>query len=227
MTERERPRGESKPQASRRLFDRWAPSFESGRMSAWFQHYQRRVLDRALEIGPGDVLDVGCGTGWLVREAASRFPDRRVAGVDLSPGMIAEARERATRADLVRAEFLQADAGRLPFASESFDLVICTASFHHYPDPVRVLRGWREVLRPGGRFLLLESCTSYPPIWVYDKALRLLEKGHVRYYRTVDLIRFAEEAGFRNVRPLWRERGMFVRGKLFSSLVLVEGTVPP
>jgi len=208
------------------MFDRWAPSFESDRMSAWFQHYQARVLDRAVEIGPGDLLDVGCGTGWLVRESARRFPDRRVAGVDVSAGMIASARERASREGLDRAEFVEADAGCLPFAPDSFDLVSCTASFHHYPDPVRVLDGWREVLRSRGRILLLESCASYPPIWLYDKVLRILEKGHVRYYRTADLIRFAKQAGFRNVRPLWRERGMFVRGKLFSSLVLIEGTAP-
>ncbi|MBN2490568.1 MAG: class I SAM-dependent methyltransferase [Planctomycetes bacterium] len=208
------------------FFDRWSATFERDRMSTWFQHYQTRVVDRVAEIGGRELLDVGCGTGWLLRRAARRLAACRLAGADLSRGMLARARETARQEGQEAIGFVQADAGALPFAPASFDCVTCTASFHHYRDPLAVLRSWRRLLRPGGRLLLLESCTTYLPIWLYDRVLRVLERGHVRYYRTVDLVRLTEEAGFRNVRPLWREHGMFCKGKLFSSQVLVEGVVP-
>ena len=214
------------PAGGQPLFDRWASDFETGRLSRWFQHYQTRVLDRAEDLGAGDLLDVGCGTGWLVRSAARRFPGPRRVGVDLSAGMVGAARRIADRAGLEGVTFLEADSARLPILPGSFDLITCTASFHHYRDPGHVLSAWRKILRAGGHFLLLETCATYLPVWAIDKVLRLFEKGHVRYYREVDLVRLAEEAGFRNVRTLWRERGMFVKGKLFSSVVLVEGEAP-
>ena len=212
--------------ANQTFFDRWAPSFEKGRMSTWFQHYQNRVVEHFETFGGGDSLDVGCGTGWLVRTLAARFPGNRAWGVDLSGGMLRAARAGARHEGLESVLFVNADSAHLPFVPRAFDVITCTASFHHYPDPLAVLQAWRRILRPGGRLLLLESCTSYWPIWLYDRALRLFERGHVRYYRTLDLVRLVEQAGFRQVRPLWRERGMCIRGKLFSSLVLVEGVVP-
>ena len=210
-------------QSSTDYFDRWAPRFEKDRMSPWFQHYQTRVLDRVAETGCRDLLDVGCGTGWLVRTAARRLPGSRAVGIDLSPGMVGAARTGAGQEGCPDAQFLEADAANLPFAAGAFDCITCTASFHHYVDPAAVLQGWRTLLRPGGRILLLESCTGYFPIWVYDKVLRILEKGHVRYYRTRDLLTLVQEAGFEKVRALWRETGVLKHGKLFTSLVLVEG----
>ncbi len=192
-------------------------------MSPWFQHYQTRVLDRVADTGGGDLLDVGCGTGWLVREAARRLPDSRIVGIDLSPGMLRAARTGADQEGCSEPLFLEADAGILPFTAGAFDCITCTASFHHYVDPGAVLMGWQKILRPGGRILLLESCTHYFPIWVYDKVLRILEKGHVRYYRTRDLLTLVQEAGFEDVQALWRESGLLKQGKLFTSLVLVEG----
>lgn len=208
--------------ANREFFDKWAPRFEGGRMSAWFTHYQGKVIDAFPAVDGGALLDVGCGSGWLVRETKRRLPAWTVTGVDLSPKMVASARAEAER-DGVEATFVESDSGDLPFPDASFDVVTCTASFHHYPDPVAVMRGWRRVLKPGGRFLLLESCTSFPPIWLYDRYLRIAEKGHVQYYRTPQLIRFGEEAGFDAVEALWRERGVMKHGKLFSSLALIRG----
>ncbi len=217
--------GDAHRDANQAFFDRWAPRFEGGRMSRWFQASQARVLDRAGEGLPSDggaLLDVGCGTGWLVREAARRFSGLDAVGVDLSPSMVEAARTGAKR-DGVDARFVESDSANLPFDAGSFDVITCTASFHHYPDPVGVMRRWHELLRPGGRFLLLESCTRFPPIWLYDRVLRVIERGHVRYYPTPTLLRFGREAGFQTVSRVWRERGIFVRGKLFSSLVLIEG----
>jgi SAM-dependent methyltransferase len=113
----------------------------------------RWLFDR-LALTPGErVLEVGCGTGNLWRENASRVPER-VALVlsDLSPGMLGEARARLAGLPL-SPELCEADAQALPFSDESFDLVIANHMLYHVPDRARALGEVRRVLRRGGRFV--------------------------------------------------------------------------
>jgi SAM-dependent methyltransferase len=106
------------------------------------------VLVDAAGIGRGDrVLDVGCGTGAVAREAARRAgAEGRVVGLDLNPRMLAVARRVAPEI-----EWRQGDAAELPFADAAFDVVISQYAAMFFPDPVRALgEMWRE-LAPGGR----------------------------------------------------------------------------
>jgi ubiquinone/menaquinone biosynthesis C-methylase UbiE len=97
------------------------------------------------------VLDVGCGTGALLRRLAARLPDAELAGVDPAPRMLAEARKRLNG---VRLE--QAAAERLPFADASFDLVVSAMSFDHWADQALGLAECARVLRPGGHLVLAD-----------------------------------------------------------------------
>ncbi|MEX2204907.1 MAG: methyltransferase domain-containing protein [Myxococcota bacterium] len=100
------------------------------------------------------VLELGCGTANVWRENAARVP----AGValvltDLSPGMLTEARARLSGLPLAP-ELREADAQALPFAEQSFDLVIANHLFYHVPDRARALGEARRVLRRGGRLVV-------------------------------------------------------------------------
>ena len=114
-------------QAAARHFDRWSRTYERDRRSRWMGEIQRQAL-AALELTPTDVLlDVGCGTGAAVRIAS---PDvAKAVGIDLSNGMIGEARQRA--AGLTNVSFDVASATRLPFGDGAFSALLCTSSFHH------------------------------------------------------------------------------------------------
>lgn len=106
------------------------------------------------------ILDVGCGTGLNLMEAARRFgPARALCGVDIAPGMIALARQKAAMVG-VPALFAVADAQRLPFPDQSFDLVICNSVIHWFEDRLQALREMRRVLRPGGSLALI--CATPP-----------------------------------------------------------------
>jgi ubiquinone/menaquinone biosynthesis C-methylase UbiE len=106
------------------------------------------------------ILDVGCGTGINLLEAARVLgPCKRLQGVDLAPGMVEEARRKAS-AMSVPATFVVGDAEHLPVEDESVDLVICNSVYHWFPDRGRAISELARVLRPGGQVLV--NCVAAP-----------------------------------------------------------------
>ena len=112
----------------------------------------RRVLERTLPAAPSEVLDVGTGTGSLALLAAEL--GHAVTGVDLSEGMLARAKDKASRADLPIA-FVHAPAEDPP--AGPFDVIMERHVLWTIPDPVAALSAWRSVTRPGGRLVVLEG----------------------------------------------------------------------
>jgi ubiquinone/menaquinone biosynthesis C-methylase UbiE len=145
----------------------------------------------------GLVLDAGCGSGRLAIEIAWRRRDLHVHGVDLEPGMVEVATERAKRERLTaRVEFTVADLADLPLADDSVDLIVSTASLHHWSDVGAVIASLDRVLRPDGR------------MWIYD--FRWVPAGRVQ--------RVSAELGLRVDRALVRT-GWFPAA-LFQRLVV-------
>ena len=135
-------------------FDRWAPTYEkSGLQASFFEPVHEATLRLASRMAPRPhrVLDVGCGTGALLRRAAGCFPDAGLVGVDAAAGMIEAAREGGTPANLVCAP-----VEHLPFDDGEFDLVLSTVSFHHWEDQQKGLQEIGRVLAPGGSLVLVD-----------------------------------------------------------------------
>ena len=138
-------------------FDRWATSYDRHWMQrVVFEPVQRTVLDLAqLEVpGPGAILDVGCGTGRLLRSAEGRFPQAELVGVDPAPQMVRQAQASAGEGSSI--QFQQGAAEELPFRDGRFDLVFSTLTFHHWSDQPRAVAEIARVLAPGGRWLLAD-----------------------------------------------------------------------
>jgi ubiquinone/menaquinone biosynthesis C-methylase UbiE len=187
---------------ARRTFDRWAGSYERDPFSRVIARLQRDALE-ALELGAGDrLLDVGCGTGAAVR-AAAEIVDRAV-GVDLSPKMLTQARERA--AGLTAVEFVEGDSENLPFGEGEFTAVLCTTSLHHYPRPEAAAREMARVLTPGGRVVIGDGTSDAVVMKVADLLCRRFEAGHVRFHRVEELRRLLQDAGLEGTeaRSVWR-----------------------
>lgn len=91
-----------------------------------------------------DMLDAGCGTGAVIKLLKSKYPDRNYTGIDLSGKMIAVAKQK----NLDNSTFIHGDCENLPFAKESFDVITCSMSFHHYPNADRFFQSCNRVLRP-------------------------------------------------------------------------------
>ena len=119
--------------------------------------FEEWARDIGIEAGH-DVLELGCGTGALVR--AMTAWGATVVGVDRSPAMIRAARRAHGPAP---GPYLRADAGALPFAAARFDRVVAASLVNVVKDPERVLREMRRVLRPGGRLALLFPTAEMTP----------------------------------------------------------------
>lgn len=103
----------------------------------------------------GAVLDVGTGPGVLLVEIGRLRPDLRLAGLDLSPDMVAAA-ERNLQELGGRASAHVGDVTDLPFPDDSFDLIVSSMSLHHWDDPAAAGPELARVLRPGGRVYLYD-----------------------------------------------------------------------
>lgn len=192
---------ESTKTAARRRFDRWAGTYERDRRSRFNARPQQEAL-AVLALQPNDrFLDVGCGTGAAVRAAAAVV--ERAVGVDIAPKMIVRAKELA--AGLPHAEFVVGDSEQLPFPAEAFTALLCTASFHHYPEPELALAEMARVLAPGGRLVIADGTSDLRIARIADRLLRLLDRSHVRLYPTDELVDLVHHAGFDDVatRHLW------------------------
>jgi len=182
--------------ASGRWFDRRAGAYEGGFTARWRNPIQNGSLD-ALVLTAGDrLLDVGCGTGAASRRGAALAGS--VVGIDLSSAMLREAGTLARRLDNVT--FMQADAEVLPFADASFTAVLCTNSFHHYPNPENALREMTRVLTPGGRLVVGDPCADVWSVRAADVFLKRIEPGHIRLYRSHEMARLLYGAGMTDVR---------------------------
>jgi ubiquinone/menaquinone biosynthesis C-methylase UbiE len=181
--------------ASRRWFDRRAGRYEGGATSRWRDPVQQASL-AALDLTGDDVLlDVGCGTGAASRAAGPVA--KCVVGVDLAPEMIRRATELARAVENVR--FLVADSEQLPFGDGAFTAVLCSNSFHHYPDPLRAVREMGRVLASGGRLVIGDACADLRTARIADVVLRRIEPGHVRLYGSSELGSFLQRAGVSRV----------------------------
>ena len=203
-------------------FNDWADHYDSGHMSGWFRYFQDKIIQE-LNPQPGQkIIDVGCGTGWAVKEIVRRVPKAKAYGIDISSEMIRIAKSGITNNAI---EFIEGDSENIPYADEFFDAVICSSSFHHYPRPVASLSEIRRILKKDGHLYLLETCRdSFKLIIIHDLIQKIFRNDHIRYYATDELIRFLEIARFQNIKEILRDQGLFRHGKAITSEVLIRAT---
>lgn len=191
----DRTNGKSKDRARRR-FDRWARSYERDRRSRFNARPQREALSQLDLRGADRLLDVGCGTGAAVREAA--VIAEHAIGADISPEMIRRATELAE--GLANVEFVVADSEALPFPDGAFTAVLCTASFHHYPNPTKALAEMSRVLDQGRRVVIADEAADRLTARIADALLRRFDRSHIRLYRSDELATKLRDAGFSEIR---------------------------
>jgi arsenite methyltransferase len=140
---------ESNAQDLREEFNRWA---EAGRGAGMEQEHlpiALPVLEKMRLAVTDNVLDVGCGAGWLTRRIAVMVPEGRVVGLDVSDEMIRIARRTGVEHDHVL--YVTGEAGGIPWEANFFTHAISLESAYYWPNPASGLQEIFRVLRPGGK----------------------------------------------------------------------------
>ena len=106
------------------------------------------------------LLDAGCATGPMLSLLTEEYPNKKYVGLDLSPKMI----ELAKKKNLPNTEFIEGDCENMPLKNNTFDIVINSQSFHHYPNPQAFFNEVHRVLKPGGKLILRDNTSSNKPI---------------------------------------------------------------
>lgn len=114
--------------------------------------YITRALSGVPERFAGKLLEVPVGTGVLSMPVYQDIPEAEITCVDYSSDMMAAAKKRSDALDIGNITFLQGDVGALPFADESFDIVLSLNGFHAFPDKEAAYRETYRVLKKGGIF---------------------------------------------------------------------------
>ncbi len=115
-------------------------------------NYIEQALSGIPEDFHGKLLEVPVGTGVLTMPVYKALPDAEITCLDYSEDMMASAQKKAEQAQITNIHFLQGDVGHLPFADESFDIVLSLNGFHAFPDKESAYRETFRVLKKGGTF---------------------------------------------------------------------------
>ncbi len=148
------------------LFKRWGSTYERSWMQKrLFVPVHAAVLQEALSrFKPESVLDIGCGSGRLLRKAHDNWTDAQLSGVDPAQKMLEVARQLTPEA-----RFYLGSGEALPLPDASVDLAFSTISFHHWHNQAAGVREIARVLRAGGSFLLADFTLPTGLTWIYPR----------------------------------------------------------
>ena len=194
-------------------FTRQATPFSTAKTIASEEALQQLVV--GCGAGPEDtVLDVACGGGLVVCAFARVV--RHAEGIDITPAMLDRARALAAEKGLTNTRWRQGDVLPLPYPDASFSIVTSRFTFHHFQDPLGVLREMKRVCAPGGRIAVVDTDASADPAKAaaFNRMELLRDPSHVRAMPAAELIGLFRAAGL----PAPRQTSYELRDELENLL---------
>ncbi len=178
-----------------------SPLYDLPFLQRWvYRPAQDEVVAEVRAHGAAQVADIGCGTGILASRIAAELHPDKVYGVDMSDGMLEQAKARSAAVS-----WMKAPAERLPFDDDSLDAVVSTSAFHWFDQPA-AMREFYRILVPGG--MAAVATISPPPAKLFERLSQ--DSSSVAHSPSpAELRRLFTDAGFtitsqrRVDRPVW------------------------
>src|SRR3989338_7631236 len=149
---------ETTVEENRLFFNQWAGTYDYWLFQFWMKRFHKVAL-QTIKNKDSIILDVSCGSGELLAELA-KTGFQKLHGVDLAAEMLLTAKRKLPG----RVQLYEADVLQLPFASHTFDYVVSTEAFHHYPEQERALLELKRVLKKGGCLIIADINFFIRPI---------------------------------------------------------------
>lgn len=197
------------------LYDIWSAPMEMMGAKKW-----RAAL--FLELPEGAILEIGAGTGINVEYYLMK--NRKFTAIDISPKMLVKANSRAERSNK-SADFLEMDAERMNFKSNSFDAIIATCVFCSVTDPVQGLKEARRVLKADGVAMFLEHMRPEGNVLgrIFD-LMNHITSGLIGFNINRKTVENIKRAGFEIIdeRYLFRDIFRFIKARPQKNLKLIQ-----
>ena len=174
------------------------------------------ALDLLLEMAATNhadtVLDVACGPGIIACAFAEKV--KQVTGIDLTPAMITRAQELQQEKGLQNIVWDVGDVTRLPYADNSFSLVLTRYSFHHFTKPKDVFAEMKRVCQKNGTVMVVDVAMSPEKRAAYDRIEKLRDPSHTTALTPAELLTMAEQLDLKSIRTQWYK----VKGELETQI---------
>ncbi len=173
------------------FFTKWSNQYDSGILTSWLERMQKHALQEILknktDAPSVAILDIGCGTGQLLSKLALKYKTAKLIGIDLTPAMLKIAKQKLKPYKNIQLQ--EASVEKLPFKDKSFDYVLTTEAFHHFPDPNKALQEMKRVLKDNSKIILID--VNFGPGISY--IFHLLEPGNKKIYSKKDFQKLFKE----------------------------------
>ena len=211
-------------------FDLKAGHYESNRLAKWYQAHAQEIMKHSPHFDSGDILDIGCATGYQLRLLSQSHPNANLVGLDISPQMAKQANTQcnafADRCHFITDDWENLNTENRAFLNQfKFKLVICANTFHYFTRPRQAIMQMYELLDTDGMLLVLEREKSSSVLTLFWGFLhRHLIKDQVEFYAADTVRQYLSQAGFKDVAIASTIRKYFWKGKLFTSIAIIKGS---
>lgn len=169
---------------SKAAFNQQAAAYDKDMRGQHARSLYPILLDKLSHISYHTALDLGCGTGEMMKLIHQADNNIELYGIDISEEMLNIAKTKLPE----QVKLLLGDSESLPFPDNSFDVVYCNDSFHHYPAPQNVLGEVHRVLKQGGTFLMGDCWQPFAGRVIMNFYMRHSKEGDVKIYSESEIV---------------------------------------
>lgn len=180
---------------SKSAFNVQANTYDVDKTGKHARGQYKYVLNELQQLDFQKILDVGCGTGEILKSIKERYSFVQLYGLDISEEMLKQANDKLKGT----ATLILGDAENITLETNSFDLLLCTDSFHHYPNPQQAISEFYRVLKHGKFLLIADYWKPFPIRQIMNLFISYSNERDVKIYSKKEIIEFLKQGGFQEI----------------------------
>ncbi len=182
---------ENLTEKNRKFFNKIAGYYDYGILKAWLNRILKRVLMETKISDDSKILDVGCGTGNLLKMLENENKTLKLYGIDISSKMLKIAKNKLKN----KAELNLVAVEKIKYKNK-FNYIFSTEAFHHYENQNNAMENLYRALRKGGKLIIVDLSFGRILNWVFNK----LEPGNSKMNSSSDFLKIFKSHKFRNIK---------------------------